>query len=163
MHDQAKTVRDEFTRQADSLAASVVFNDETILARIREAAALAREARVLDVASAEDPYAAAVHNALEILRDPSHVRMLSTTELRAAFEEAGLEVASTAGWINHREFDEWLKIVNAPERVEMLRPIMTALAKAGVDAGIKLRLAGGQILFEHTPQLTVARKRQGPQ
>jgi len=257
MRDQVEAVRDEFTRQAESLAAGVVFNDETILARIREAAALTRQSRVLDVAcgpgivaaalapdagevvacdltpemvaraqarcakagyanvrcvlgraealpfdaacfdavvcrsalhhflrpaaaltemarvlradgravildviSAEDAEASALHNALENVRDPSHVRMLSRSELYAQLGEAGLEVARAAGWTNHREFEEWLKIVNAPERAQSLRAIMTALAQAGIDAGIGLRLEAGRIRFEHSPLLVVARKQR---
>lgn len=257
MHDRVKTVRNEFTRQADTLAAGAVFNDETILARICEAAALTRESRALDVAcgpgivaaalarpagevvacdltpemlaraqarcakaglanvrcmvgraealpfddagfdavvcrsalhhftrpaaalaemvrvlrpdgrvvildvmSAEDAEASALHNALEYLRDPSHVRMLPKSELYQRLGEAGLEVASEAGWTNHREFGEWMKIVNAPERTASLRTVMTALARAGIGAGIELRLESGRILFEHSPLLVVARKQR---
>ncbi len=256
MKNHQTLVRDEFSRQAEVMATATLFNDERILARIREAAGLTRQSRALDVAcgpgivavalaqdagevvacditpemlaraarrcaeagltnvrcmlgqaeelpfddgvfdavvarsalhhfprpgialgemarvlrpsgrvvivdvmSAENPEDSALHNALEILRDPSHVRMLAKSELFAHLQDAGLEVQTVAEWINHREFGEWLKIANAPERVAPLRVIMSALAKAGVHAGIELRLEGGNLLFEHHPLLVVAVKK----
>jgi hypothetical protein len=50
-------------------------------------------------------------------------------------------------------------IANAPERVAPLRIIMTALAKAGVHAGIGPRLEDGKLLFEHHPLLVVAERK----
>lgn len=255
--DHEAVVREEFARQADSMANAPLFNDETVLARIREAAKLAPSSRVLDVACGPgivvevlargagevvacditpemlekterrcraagltnvrcvlgraedlpfddgsfdavvtrsalhhfpDPTAAlremsrvirndgrivivdvmasenagdaALHNALETLRDPSHVRMLSKSELQRNLSDAGLIAESSTGWTNHREFGEWVKIINAPERVGPLKTVMTELAGHGAKAGINLRLQGAKILFEHTPMLVVAVKRR---
>lgn len=129
------------------------------------AAAIREMARVLkpggrcitvDVMSAEDRTDGDLHNALEIVRDPSHVRMLSRTELHRCLAAAGLHVDQCVTWVNHREFGEWMKIVSAPERIAPLKTVMTALARAGVHAGVGLRLDGERILFEHTAGLTVA-------
>ncbi len=257
MADHQTLVRDEFTRQAETLDQGAVFNDARVLARIREAAALTRQLRALDVAcgpgivvealaqdagevigcditpemlarakwrfaaaglsnarcmlgkaeelpfdnesfdavvnrsalhhfrrpavalremarvlrpsgrviivdvmSAEDPEESSLHNALEILRDPSHIRMLAKSELLAHLREAGLEAKSIVEWTNHREFDEWMKVANAPERIAPLRTIMAALAKAGVRAGVNLRIEQNKILFDHHPTLVVAEKRR---
>ena len=117
----------------------------------------------VDVMAAETPAEAALHNALEILRDPSHVRMLPQSELHAMLVQAGLEVESCVAWTNHREFEEWLAITNAPERRRPLRVVMEALARAGASAGIGLRMEDGKIRFEHTAALTVAiRRLQAP-
>lgn len=248
-------IRDEFTRQADTMAAAAVFTDQEILDRIRQAAALtpqsqvldlacgpgivaealARDARsvvaldltptmvsrtrsrcaeaglgnvycalspgealpfsdesfdavvnrsavhhfpdpapilsevarvlrpgarlvVLDVVSSEDAEESALHNALEVLRDPSHVRMLSESELRGQLEQAGLVVESSLAWTNHREFNEWIRITNSPERVAALQPIMSALAKAGVHAGVNLRTEAEEVRFDHRTLLLIAVK-----
>ncbi len=45
-----------------------------------------------DIVSSENPEESALHNALEVLRDPSHVRMLPASELRALVGEAGLTI-----------------------------------------------------------------------
>lgn len=117
----------------------------------------------VDVMAAETPSEAALHNALEILRDPSHVRMLPQSELHAMLVQAGLEVESCVAWTNHREFEEWLAITNAPERRRPLRVVMEALARAGASAGIGLRMEDDKIRFEHTAALTVAiRRLQAP-
>ncbi len=253
MSDHDDVVRREFTRQADAMAGAALFNDATVLERIREAAHFMAAPRILDVAcgpgivveklapgaaevvgcdltpemlekmrqrcaraglanvravpgraealpfedgyfdavvsrsavhhfsdppavlremarvtksggrvitvdvtAAEDAADAALHNALEIIRDPSHVRMLPKTELHGALQDAGLTIESFLPWINHREYGEWMKITNAPERVGPLRVVMTALAQSGARAGINLRLEGGELRFEHHAALTVA-------
>jgi ubiquinone/menaquinone biosynthesis C-methylase UbiE len=113
----------------------------------------------VDVQSAETADEAALHNALEILRDPSHVRMLPKSELQRSLAAAGLAVEEAVTWTNHREFSEWMKITAAPERIAPLEVVMTALARRGAGAGIALRLEDGKLRFEHTAALTVAIKR----
>lgn len=113
----------------------------------------------VDVQSSELAEEAALHNALEILRDPSHVRMLPKSELHRAIASAGLAIEEAIAWTNHREFSEWMKIAAAPERTAPLEVVMTALAKRGAQAGIGLRLEDGKLRFEHTAALTVAVRR----
>jgi hypothetical protein len=108
--------------------------------------------------SSESPEDAALHNALETLRDPSHVRMLPPSELHAVLRQAGLRVESCQEWVNRREFEEWLNIASAPERVGPLKAVMSALAHSGATAGIRLRVEEGHIVFEHRAALTVAVK-----
>jgi ubiquinone/menaquinone biosynthesis C-methylase UbiE len=130
-------------------------------AALREMARVARGGgRVItvDVTAAEDAADAALHNALEIIRDPSHVRMLARSELHAALANAGLTVVSCLTWTNNREFAEWMKITNAPERIGPLRVVMSALAQSGAHAGIGLREEDGQLRFEHHAALTAAVK-----
>jgi ubiquinone/menaquinone biosynthesis C-methylase UbiE len=255
LSDHQRRVRNEFSRQADTMAAAAIFTDERILTHIREAAGLTRHTRVLDLAcgpgivsealaydtgeviacditptmlirarhrcaeagltnvhctlglaealpfadqtfdvvvnrsalhhfphpaaalaemarvirtsgrlvivdvvSSEEPEESGLHNALEVLRDPSHTRMLPKSEILAHLREAGLEARTTMAWTNTREFDEWLRITNAPERMAPLHTVMTALAKAGIHAGINLHLNGDTIVFEHKSQLIVAEK-----
>ena len=116
----------------------------------------------VDVMASEDEAEAALHNALEILRDPSHVRMLPRSELQKHLENAGLRVESCTTWVNHREAGEWMKITNAPERIGPLKVVMSELAKRGATAGVDLRMEGARILFEHNAGLTLAIKDAKP-
>jgi ubiquinone/menaquinone biosynthesis C-methylase UbiE len=130
-------------------------------AALREMARVVkRGGRVItvDVMSAESAAEAALHNALETLRDPSHVRMLPKSELHKAIAQAGLAVESCLEWTNNREFDEWMRIASAPERVGPLKVVMSALASGGATAGIGLHLDADKLLFEHRAALTVAVK-----
>ena len=255
MTDHDTHVRNEFSRQAEAMSKAAIFNDETVIARIRDAALLSPNSRALDVAcgpgiivealargareivgcditpqmlekarercagaglanvrfvpgcaealpfedcefdtvvsrsavhhfidpiaafremarvvrkggrivtvdvmSSESPGEAQLHNALETIRDPSHVRMLPKSELHHALETAGLAIESCNVWTNHREYEEWMKITGAPERIASLRVVMTALARGSIRAGIGLRIEGDKLRFEHTAGLTVAIK-----
>ncbi len=149
----------------DDASFDVVVSRSAVHHFVDPVAALREMARVVkpggrvvtvDVTSAETPADAALHNALETLRDPSHTRMLPKSELHRALALAGLAVQECLEWTNHREFDEWLKITSAPERVGPLRVVMASLARGGATAGIGLRMEGEKILFEHKAALTVA-------
>ena len=116
---------------------------------------------VADVISSEDPEESALHNAIEILRDPSHVRMLPESELLRLLAGAGLEVVGQTTWDMHREFEEWAQIVDDPMRVAPVRTIARTLARLGQHAGTGLSLADGNIVFFHRWVLVVARKPGG--
>ena len=113
---------------------------------------------VADVVSSDDAEASSVQNAIEILRDPSHVRMLAASELVSVIESAGFKVEMQSTWDKHREFGEWMGIVNDPERARPLRTLVRALAAAGVTAGMGLSLAGDEIVFYHRWHLVAGRK-----
>lgn len=104
---------------------------------------------ILDVISSEDTTESRLHNAIERLRDPSHVRMLSASELDAATRRAGFRDPEAATWDMDRELEEWLAIVSDPDRVEPIRTIIRALAEAGRTAGIGLSIKDGQVVFIH--------------
>jgi ubiquinone/menaquinone biosynthesis C-methylase UbiE len=111
-----------------------------------------------DVVSAEDFERAAVQNAIEVLRDPSHVRMLPATELVSVVERAGFAIETQATWDKPRGFEEWVGIVADPERVAPLRTLVRALARTGEHAGMGLVLVDGEIAFFHRWHLLAARK-----
>jgi ubiquinone/menaquinone biosynthesis C-methylase UbiE len=116
---------------------------------------------VVDIVSSEDPAETNLQNAIERLRDPSHVRMLPAAELDAAVRRAGFEDVESATWDKDREFEEWMGIVNDPTRAEPLRTVVRALAEAGRTAGMGLSISDGRIVFFHRWRLVSARKPLG--
>ena len=48
---------------------------------------------IVDVIVSENPEEAALQNAIEIIRDPSHIRMLPEAELIGSIDSAGFEIA----------------------------------------------------------------------
>ena len=113
---------------------------------------------IADVISSEVPAEAELQNAIEILRDPSHVRMLPASELTSLVKGAGFAIESELARDKAREFEEWMGIVNDPSRVPPLRAVVRALARAGASAGIGLALDGEKIKFFHRWNLIAARK-----
>ncbi len=113
---------------------------------------------VADSVSAENDEEAELHNALEILRDPSHVRMLSPYALRKVITSSGLRIVSEQTWQTKRSYEEWIRITNAPERVKPLYTVMLALAQAGIRAGIGLQYDGKGLVFYHNYLLITAEK-----
>jgi ubiquinone/menaquinone biosynthesis C-methylase UbiE len=113
---------------------------------------------VADVVCSEDPEKAALQNAIETLRDPSHVRMLPASELAALVTGPEISIERQDAWEKAREFEEWVGIVADPERIAPLRTVVQALARAGQDAGMGLSMRGGTVHFFHSWRLIVARK-----
>ena len=114
---------------------------------------------VADVVSAEVAEKSALQNAIEILRDPSHVRMAAASELASLVRGSGLEIEKQETWDQPRAFEEWAGIVADPERINPLRTIVAALARAGEDAGMGLSTAAdGTLAFFHRWLLIAARK-----
>ncbi len=104
---------------------------------------------ISDVVSSEERQESALHNALETLRDPTHARMLPESELLGMLTSIGFRIETAEPTVAVREFDEWLAITSAPERIGPLRVVMEELAEAGVSAGVNLRTEDGRLLFDH--------------
>ncbi len=68
-----------------------------------------------DVVSPDDPTADTYLNAVEVMRDPSHVRDHRVAEWRAMFEAAGLSEFTQLGqWPLHLEFAAWTTRMKTP-------------------------------------------------
>jgi SAM-dependent methyltransferase len=116
---------------------------------------------IVDVVSSEDAGESNLQNALERLRDPSHVRMLSASELDACVTRAGFRDIEHTTWDKSREFEEWMGIVNDPARAEPIQTVVRALAEVGRTAGMGLSIKNDQIVFFHRWRLLRARKPLG--
>jgi len=102
-----------------------------------------------DLISSEDPTEGRLHNALEQLRDPTHVRMLPESELLEVVHAAGFRVTATDHWRQHRQFKEWAAIVANARSLQGLEITMRTIAEAGISAGINLRTSADSVEFEH--------------
>ena len=111
-----------------------------------------------DVISSADANESELHNAIEVLRDPSHVRMLPAAELISMITEAGFAIETQTTWDQPRKFEEWASIVDDPQRIAPLRTIVHRLARAGEHAGTGLSLADGAVGFFHRWHLVTAHK-----
>jgi ubiquinone/menaquinone biosynthesis C-methylase UbiE len=111
-----------------------------------------------DVVSSEDASESELHNAIEVLRDPSHVRMPPATELTSMIADAGFAIDAQSTWDQPRKFEEWASIVDDPQRIAPLRTIVQRLARAGEHAGFGLSLVDGAVVFFHRWHLVTGQK-----
>jgi len=69
-----------------------------------------------EVVASEQPVRARYHNRMERLRDRSHQRLLSLSELTGALAAAGLTVRRIEVQDSVREFNEWVGVTRPPVR-----------------------------------------------
>jgi ubiquinone/menaquinone biosynthesis C-methylase UbiE len=127
-----------------------------VLAEIRSVLRPGGRLIVADVVSSEDADESALHNSLEKLRDPAHVRMYSAGNLLDIMMYGGYRVMHHESWRQARAFSEWAAIVDDPARTAPLQNVMRALARAGQTAGIELSEESGELRFAHTWLLMIA-------
>ncbi len=111
---------------------------------------------VVDVVVSEDAAEAALQNAIENLRDPSHLRMLPATGLDALVAASGFEILDRSAWVKSREFEEWMGIADDGLRTQSLRVVARALAEEGRSAGMGLAIKDGKTVFFHRWRLIAA-------
>jgi len=122
------------------------------LAVLREMARVcARPGRVVvaDMAASEDRHRADALNRMERLRDPSHTRALSLSELRALFAQAGLPAPRETGYDVRGDLEGLLAgSFPAPGDVAVIRQ-MFADSLADVGLGMKTKRKGERILLSY--------------
>lgn len=111
---------------------------------------------LLDVLTSPDPPTAALHNAIERLRDPSHHELHPRDRLLELVREAGFRIESCETWRKPREVRDWAGIVADPVRTDSLELVLRALSRAGVSAGIDLSEVDGALWMTYTWCLLVA-------
>jgi ubiquinone/menaquinone biosynthesis C-methylase UbiE len=116
---------------------------------------------ILDILTSAHTETARLHNAIEILRDPSHVRFLTLESLRGQVLDAGFALVSESSWRTARDFAGWADIISEPTRMASLEIVLRRLARSGVQAGIALREEDGELRFTYEFALLAAESAGG--
>ena len=105
---------------------------------------------VVDATASEEPAKAALHNQLERLCDPTHVRMLPASEFERIFAAAGFNVAMKIARQSLSTAEEWMRLGPAPpENI----PVIRSLLEHAVDEdgpGLMLQRDADTIRLMHT-------------
>ena len=104
---------------------------------------------VADLLGSEDPDKAGLHDRIERLCDPTHVRALPVSELERSFAAAGLQIAVQRESSLDYDLEEWLSH-GAPG--DDARSEIVALMETCVDvdrAGLRVRREDGRVRFSH--------------
>ncbi|HET8696644.1 MAG TPA: class I SAM-dependent methyltransferase [Gammaproteobacteria bacterium] len=90
---------------------------------------------LIDVLGADSPLVNTHLQALELLRDPSHVRNLEAAEWRAALEGAGFTLLEHAVWPTRIEFAAWIERMRTPpESAAAIRRVELGAPREVADA-----------------------------
>jgi ubiquinone/menaquinone biosynthesis C-methylase UbiE len=94
-------------------------------------------AGVLDIFVPEDPKIAEMNNRIERLRDPSHTRTLTKSELDKMFSAAGLRILAAEVEEHPRSFDHWMLVAgwkrSDPAYIETRRLLEATIADDGAN------------------------------
>jgi ubiquinone/menaquinone biosynthesis C-methylase UbiE len=114
---------------------------------------------IADQITSEDPAKAALHNQIERLCDPTHVRALSESEFERLFADLGLAVAFRGHATIDYTVSEWMSHGGPPE--ERAREIERRMREVidGDRAGLAVRVEDGQLRFSHTAVAFLVTKR----
>jgi ubiquinone/menaquinone biosynthesis C-methylase UbiE len=113
---------------------------------------------ISDLTTDEGPQRAATHNAIERLRDPSHVCCYPPSELAALLTSLGLVVQNSETTTSRRGLDEWLAIAKTPPKraAEVRERLLAALDDD--RTGLAPAWEGDQLRFTHTTAWIIAAK-----
>jgi ubiquinone/menaquinone biosynthesis C-methylase UbiE len=93
---------------------------------------------MIDLLGDESPLVDTHLQAMELLRDPSHVRDMSGSQWRAMIEEAGFELLEERRWPVRLEFQSWVaRMRTPPELVAAIRALQKG-APREVQEGLAL-------------------------
>lgn len=118
---------------------------------------LAEMARVLkpngkilisDNTSKNDDAKSRLQNALEKLRDPSHVEMLPLKKWRRLFKNAGLKVVKEKRLVQTRNAEDWMALTRTPEKVRGKIRRMLIASMNGDTTGQNVRRIDGNLVFD---------------
>jgi len=113
---------------------------------------------ISDSVGDEDESKRARQNAIERLRDPSHVEMRSPSGLMALLAAEGLIPAGTTGGSLPRELEEWWRVAATPPDASARVRTMLLETIPGDLAGLAPFLDGETLRFRHRWAIVVARR-----
>lgn len=103
-----------------------------------------------DFLASSDEEKAKVHNEIELMRDPSHVRIYRLEEFQDLFGKAGLREAGRVTTLMKRNFGEWMAYLGAD--TTLLDRVRARFEETvdGDATGLGVRISDGKIVFSHT-------------
>lgn len=131
---------------------------EAVLAEMARVVRPGGRVAVGDLVGDEDEERRARQNAIERLRDPAHVAVLSSQGLAEALRRCGLQVTGEVRGTMNRDLEEWCRIAATPVDVVARVREMLLATQAGDLAGLAPRLQGGRVTFRHRWVVVVARR-----
>ena len=99
-----------------------------------------------------------MHNALEKLRSPTHVGVMTQEEREMTVRHADLKIVDQRLLVQQMDFEKWTKQSEEKERLRPLNALMMNLARQDNGAGIHLRYEQNRLQFDYQYLYIVAEK-----
>ena len=112
---------------------------------------------VIDNITPPDSLAARHINAVEKLRDPSHVWACTAAEWESFFANAGLAVEHAELFTKARDFHRWADMMSVPPKVKLQLEVLLRQAPAPALEALRPREEGDRFVFELQEVLIVGR------
>ncbi|MFC2027339.1 class I SAM-dependent methyltransferase [Chloroflexota bacterium] len=111
---------------------------------------------IMDIISSEDHACGDYHNVMERLRDSSHVKQYSYSEMEQMFKESGLKVVEAKMWEYAWGMEEWLEIASPAEaNASEIRRMMYESVD-GDKSGLSVEVRDGVVYFTYMAAIVLA-------
>jgi ubiquinone/menaquinone biosynthesis C-methylase UbiE len=100
---------------------------------------------MIDITGDESPLVDTHLQAIELLRDPSHVRDYAPSQWRSMLHAAGFDLQQEASWPTRLEFGSWIERMRTPPDVAAVIRNLLVGAAAEVRAGLSVESDGSFI------------------
>lgn len=147
-----------FDTSVSRLAFHHVRNARQVMGEMKRVTKRGGRIVVNDIVTSENPEESEYTERIERLRDPSHSRMLSTSELVAVCSEGGMGILGVSDYRIPLDHDEWMGRVFPPEEN---RPIVRRMLVeiAGRDmGGMKVHIDGERLMISREARIVAVRK-----
>ncbi len=115
---------------------------------------------LVDGVSSEDVEKSLFHNSIEKMRDPSHVRIYSLSEIEDMFNVAGADITDITHWEIPQDFEEWMTRAGTDKaQTEMIESMMLKSID-GDRTGLWVKFENGKLGFTYDTIILIAQVRR---
>ncbi len=115
---------------------------------------------LVDGVSSEDVVKSHFHNRIEKMRDPSHVRIYSLSEIEEMFNTLGADITEITHWEIPQDFEEWMTRAGSDKKqTEMIERLMLE-SMDGDRTGLWVKLENGRLAFSYDTIILIAQVRR---
>lgn len=111
---------------------------------------------IVDGVSSEDRNKSLLHNNIEKMRDPSHVKIYALSEIMAMMENIGANVADLTHWNIPQDFEEWMERAGVEKKKkDEIEGVMMGSIN-GDTTGLGVKLEDGRLGFTYDTVILIA-------
>ena len=114
---------------------------------------------LVDGVSSEDIDKSIFHNNIEKMRDPSHVRIYSLSEIKEMFDEAGADITEITHWEIPQDFEEWMTRAGTQEKQKKIIEQLMLQSLDGDRTGLQVKVEDGRLGFKYDTVILIAHVR----